>query len=138
MPSDASALRQLLRAADEPSSSEALPLPPRVQFRSGRVLTMLEGGAGREDCVSVTSPDGVVELSVRFTEQGPVLSFSGARLDLSHAGELNLSCEQLRLHGRRGVEVRSEAEVVVRGEGDVHVDGRNVLLNCDERTPPRR
>lgn len=128
-----------MRAADEPPNPEASPLPPRVQLRSGRVLTLLEGC---DDSVSVTSPDGVVELTIRFTEQGPVLSFSGARLDLSHAGELNLSCEQLRLHGRRGVEVRSEAEIVVRGEGDVHVDGRNVLLNCscncDGRTPPRQ
>jgi hypothetical protein len=135
MPSETSALRQLMRAAGEPPNPEAAPLPPRVQFRSGRVLTLLEG---RDDSMSVTSPDGVVELTVRFTELGPVLSFSGARLDLSHAGELNLSCGQLRLHGRRGVEVRSEAEVVVRGEGDVHVDGRNVLLNCDERTASSR
>jgi hypothetical protein len=86
----------------------------------------------------VTSPDGTVELTVRFTPEGPILSFSGARLDLSHAGQLNLSCEELRLHGRRGVELQSGAEVVVRGAGDVHLDGRNVLINCDEPTPSRR
>lgn len=128
-------VRQLLRAPDEPTSPDAAPLPPRVQYRSGRTLTLLEG---RDDCVSVTSPDGVVELTVRFTPEGPVLSFGGARLDLSHAGQLNLSCDKLRLQGRRGVEVHSDAEIVVRATEDVHLDGRNVLINCDERTPSRR
>jgi hypothetical protein len=106
-----------------------------MQYRSGRTLTLLEG---RDDCVSVTSPDGVVELTVRFTPEGPVLTFGGARLDLSHAGELNVSCEKLRLHGRRGVDVQSDAEIVVRGREDVHLDGRNVLINCDERASSRR
>jgi hypothetical protein len=129
------AVRQLLRAADDPPHPEALPLPPRVEYRSGRVLTLLEGA---EDSVSVPSPEGLVELSVRFTRDGPILSFSGARIDLSHAGELNLSCEELRLHGRRGIELRSEAEIVVRGQGDVHLDGQNVLINCDEPRLSRR
>lgn len=128
-------VRQLLRAPDEPSNPDAAPLPPRVQYRSGRTLTLLEG---REDSLSVTSADGVVELTVRFTPEGPVLSFGGARLDLSHAGHVNLSCETLRLHGRRAVEVRSDGEIAVRGTEDVHLDGRNVLINCDERTPSQR
>jgi hypothetical protein len=128
-------IRHLLRAADEPPHPEAAPLPPRVRYRSGRTLTLLEG---REDCVSVTSPEGMVELTVRFTPEGPVLSFSGARLDLTHAGLLNLSCEELRLHGRRGIELQSQAEIVMRGEGDVHLDGQNVLINCDEQRSSRR
>ena len=138
MRTDANALSQLLRAADEPANPEAQPVPPRVQYRSGRVLTLIDGGGGREESLSVTSPDGTVELTVRFTAGGPVLSFAGARLDLRHEGEVSLSCEELRLHGRRGVELRSEAEVVVRGGGDVSVDGRSVRINCDEGAPYRR
>ena len=135
---DASALRELLREADAPPHLEAQRLPAKVRYRSGRVLTLAEGPDAERDSLLVTSPDGRVELTVRFTASGPVLSFDGARLALGDVSELELSCDRLRLSGEKGIELRSGASVVVRAEGDVHLDGENVMINCEDRALFRR
>lgn len=131
MRGEVTALRELLRPADAQPNEEALPLPPKVRFQSGRTLRLAE--SSDSDTVTVTSPDGMIEMSVRFTPAGPVLSFGGARVELTHASELSVDCERLTLRGRQAVEVRSGGELVLRGNGDVAVDGENVLINCADR-----
>lgn len=133
MQNQSGSVRELLRAPDEPPSEEALSLPAKIQYPSGRWLRLAKG-QGEEDCLSVTGPDGRVELSVRFTSEGPVLSFDGAKLSLEKASELDLSCDRLTLRGRKGVELSSGGDLAVRGQGDVQVDGENVLINCDDRS----
>lgn len=127
MGTDSDAVRSLLRAP------EALPNPAAdpsfVLLRSGRRLELRQG---RLDEIEITSPDGRVELHVRFTPEGPVLSFEGARIDLSNARELNLRADQVRVRARERIDISSEDEVVVRGRGNVSIDGENVMLNCDE------
>lgn len=127
MSADSDSVRSLLRApeaAPNPASS-----PSFVRYRSGRQLELRQG---RTDELEVTSPDGRVELHVRFTPEGPVLSFEGARIDLSNARELNLRADQVRVRARERVDISSDDEVLVRGRGNVSIDGENVMLNCDE------
>jgi hypothetical protein len=130
---EAGTLLELIRPADDGAGAEASPNPPPVRYRSGRTLQLVGGSEGAEEGLQVFSPDGQVELSVRFTPEGPVLSFSGARLDLSQTSEVNLQCERLTLYGSRRVEVVSGGELVVRGQEGVHVDGENVFVNCGDR-----
>ncbi|MFO7564981.1 MAG: hypothetical protein R6X02_20215 [Enhygromyxa sp.] len=127
MGSDSETVRPLLRAAEAPPSPEAS--ASYLRYRSGRRLELRQG---RLDELEVTSPDGRVELHVRFTPEGPVLSFEGARIDLTNARELNLRADRVRVRARECVDLSSDDEVVVRGRGNVSIDGENVLLNCDE------
>lgn len=86
-------------------------LPPRattVELPSGRAVTVEAGASER---LIVRGPAGAVELAIRFTEQGPVLSFSAAAIDLTSAGEIRMDCERLRVHARSEVAVTSDGDL---------------------------
>ena len=128
---EGNALEALFRPADEPAGEEVLPLPPLSALPSGRLLRLLQGGRG--ELLEIRNPDGKVELEIRLTEEGPVLVFDAARLDLRAAGEVRVACDTFAVRAREGIDLGSAGEVRVRGDGDVHVDGENVLLNCGPR-----
>ena len=68
------------------------------------------------DRVNVVSPDGVFELAVRFTDEGPVLRLSAASLELNCSGELRLSCENLAITAR-------DSFAIDAGKLDEHITG---------------
>lgn len=82
----------------------------RVSLPSGREL-LVRGGS--EESIEVRSPDGLVELSVVLTPEGPVLRFSGARVELS-AGTLALHADNIEIGARELASVTSGGEVVVQ------------------------
>jgi phage gp45-like len=135
-PNEAQRLHDLLRAPSEPTPESVLPAPPISRLPSGRMLRAIVGGRG--EILEVRSPDGRLELRVRLTDEGPVLELDAARLDLTSVGAIDLTCERFAVRAREGVELHSDAEVSIRGQGNVHVDGDNVLLNCAERPAGRR
>jgi hypothetical protein len=125
----------LLRPADAPPAPEARPLPP-LKTRSGRTIRLVDDGRGEQ--LSVTSPDGRVELTVRFDADGPVLSFSGARLALSAPRDIALACDRFTVQAASGVEITSPEDVTVRSDASVRVDGATLLLNCAPPPPASR
>lgn len=112
------------------------PLPRELLLRSGRRLTLVEPEA-EDALLTVSAPDGQVELSVRLTDEGPVLTFQSAALNLQSPGRVAVDCEELELSARRRLTLRSGGQARVRGEDDVWLDGKNVLINCDP-DPDRR
>jgi uncharacterized protein (DUF2345 family) len=146
-PADAahgSALERIEALMGAPAGASVVDLP------SGRAVTV-EGGAS--DRITVRNPQGLVELSIRFTAEGPVLSFAAAAIDLTSEGEIRVDCERLSLRARKELtltsggdlresvagrasleahDVRIEArrgDVAVKANDDVRLDGERVLLN---------
>jgi hypothetical protein len=94
----------------------------------------------------LVGPAGGQSLEIIMTPTGPVLRLgSGLRLEL--AGPLAIDAEQIALHGRRGVELRSGGEVTiaaathlnakadlgevrVKANDDLRLDGERILMNC--------
>jgi hypothetical protein len=89
--------------------------PRSAQFASGRSVTMEDGAPER---LVVRSPSGLVELSIRFTPGGPVLSFASAALDLEASGALRIACAKLEVTAREGIEVKAGGSVKAEVEGD--------------------
>ena len=83
-----------------------------------------------------------MELSIRITEDGPVLSLRGVRLEIEAADQIAVNCREFALHARDGVrlssggdvEVRSDAEIRTRSAGTTFIDADYVNLNCLDRT----
>lgn len=142
--------------SEEIAALDALAVSPaptvtQVRLRGGRTVEVVDDDAAR---VTITSPAGRVELRVRLTDDGPVLSFEQTGLTLSTRGALTLDCDDLRVRARRDVTMEAGRDVVhdARGEvdiaggsvrmlaregdatiesrGDARVDGARVLLNC--------
>lgn len=134
---------RLADLADAPHTLGRLP--------SGRrVLTTVRGDDER---VHVTSPEGRIELSIRFGKEGPILEFDAASLHF-HAKNITLACEQLKTEvtgdmeelvcGRRtsaslgpttisgkDVDLVADAgELRAKATEDLSIQGKNVLINC--------
>ncbi len=107
------------------------PLPP-LRLASGRraEFTRRDG----DDVLTVSAVDGRVELSVRFTAAGPVLSFEAAGLRLGSPGEITVACERFRveatesvvLHSAGNIEAAADGEAVMRAGGATRVEGHAV------------
>jgi hypothetical protein len=76
--------------------------------------------------VQIASPDGMVELSVRCTAQGCVLSFANAQLELSTAGRLDVRCRELVVEAEQRLELNSGGDYSSRigGSSSTNVSGR--------------
>jgi hypothetical protein len=104
-----------------------LPLP------SGRRIEAISGADG--DLIRVRARSGECVLTVRVTDEGPVLRFSGAAIELA-AGAIDLSCERLRVRSAGEIAMEAGAGVAIRANDDVALDGERVLLNSADPPMP--
>lgn len=93
------------------------------------------------ETLEVRSPTGEVEVGIRLTAEGPVLQLRGVRLEIDSTDTVAVNCRRFELNAdealalRSGAEisVASDADIRVRSEGDTHLDGDWVNINCQER-----
>ncbi|WP_437311235.1 hypothetical protein [Sorangium sp. So ce388] len=77
------------------------------------------------DRLEIRGRNGDVVLRVEVTDAGPVLSFSGAVLELSASRRLHLSAEEISVEARgdASLEVGGSLRERVLGDHHVHVEG---------------
>ncbi len=109
-----------MSAADEPNEPAATAIvaasATAVTLPSGRRMEA-ELDASGADVLRIRAHDGQCVLTVRITDEGPVLSFSGAALQLD-ARRLDIAVDDLR------VRVAGGAAVAIGGDFESHVAGR--------------
>ena len=91
-----------------------------LQLSGGRKLVV-----GGDDRLEIRSDGGELELSITITEAGPVVKLKAARLELESSEDIAVSCRDFRLDTRGDIKLRSD--------GQTHVDGDWVNINCQER-----
>jgi hypothetical protein len=107
-----------------------------LALASGRSIEVTEGGA--EERIQLRSTSGEVMLTVRLTDEGPVLSLSGASLEIAASKSLALSCETLHIKAARDALIEVGGSLRERVEGSVTretagastVSGREVKLEA--------
>jgi hypothetical protein len=106
------------------------------------------------DTLRLYRADGRLTLTVTVTPDGPVLEVAGGDLLIRSDGQLGIDAEHLSIRGRRGIEIQSGGDVVIRASGvlrttassqqltashgdvhltandDVRLDGERVRMNC--------
>jgi len=108
-----------------------------VTLLSGRRYE-LEAGTER-DQLTIRSSGGEVVLRVEVTDRGPVLSFSGAEVELSAARSLRLAARDVSIAAERDVELAAGGSLResaaghhhVRAGGDARVEGASVELQAN-------
>jgi hypothetical protein len=101
-----------VRVVDGPRAQE-------VELPSGRLLTVTPGRAEEQETITVRSPTGEVEVSVRFTPDGPKLRFQAADLELDTPGRVSIRCDEYDVSARRGIVMRSGGDVRTEAEGKI-------------------
>ena len=119
-------VERIFEAADLRAPERVLAAPA-----SGRSIA-LESDV-EEDRLVIRAPDGAVELTIRLTAAGPVLSLRGASLELTATESVTIECD------RFAVRARGDAEVVAGGDARVeghaaHVQARrgNVEIQAND------
>jgi hypothetical protein len=94
------------------------------------------------DDIVLESAGGTMEVRIRVTADGPILSLRGVRLEIEAADSVALKCREFSVDARDGVRVvsggpvrvESEAEIKLRSAEQTYIDGDFVNLNCLDRT----
>jgi len=90
-----------------------------VTLASGRRYE-LDAGADA-DRVTIRARSGEVVLRIQVTDSGPVLSFSGAAVELTAARRLHLSAREVSIDASDEVSIASGGALRERIAGDHHV-----------------
>jgi uncharacterized protein (DUF2345 family) len=112
--------------ADDPADRLAAMVDPP---RSGATLTLSTGhtaavAPNEPDRLTIRGPAGEVELSIRFTPEGPVLRFASAAIDLQSKGDIRLDCDRLQVRAREGIDLSTGGDLRQTAGGDavIHAD----------------
>lgn len=111
------------READEAIDLEAVEtsraVHEAVRLASGRTVVVRGDEDGER--VVIRAPDGAVELTVRLTREGPVLSLRAVALELT-AERLSVDVDRLSVKAREAIAVESLGSVEARVLGDLRTD----------------
>lgn len=107
--------------------------------RSPTGRTVVMSFASRDE-LTVFGPSGEVELTLRFTPEGPVLSMAAARLELSSTGTVAVNCEDLELNARRSMRLTTGEDLVqdVGGSATTRARDRAEVVAGDVRIASER
>ncbi|WP_437725967.1 hypothetical protein [Sorangium sp. So ce861] len=115
-----------------PAPGAALAPPARVvPLASGRSIEIAEDGAGER--IQIRAAAGQILVSIRMTDDGPVLSLAGASLEIAAAKTLSLSCDTLQIQAAQdaAIEVGGSLHERVRGSA-VREAGRSARTTARE------
>jgi len=112
---------QLAQQAEETSDRR------EVYLREGRTLTVET--AGSDELVEIRSSSGQVELRIKLTEEGPVLQMEAVRLQMKASEAVEIESKRVEIKATETLQLASDNEIKVEGEGEVRVNGKMIYLN---------
>ena len=125
-----------------------------IQFKNGASLEVRH--VGNDEIIDVKSKDGDVLVNIKMTAEGPVLSFSGASIEVEATKRFTVNSPKVHIHADESLrvttngdyheEVNNDAyrtariqhikaelgDVKIRANDDVKLDGERIRLNCED------
>nr|HEX4313316.1 hypothetical protein [Kofleriaceae bacterium] len=96
-----------------------------IPLRDGRTVDIADDHA----TIELRSPAGAVELRIRVTPDGPVVTVDAARLELTARDAVAISSRRVAIRATESLELASDGEASVDARGDVRVTGALIYLN---------
>lgn len=121
-------LRQKNEADEHAPKSE-------IQFDSGHQVRVHD--RADKELIEVREPDGDVVVTIRMTQDGPVISAKGAKLELKSTQRIALDAKTIEIRAEEkavvesdgGLEIGSSKQMEIHSEDDVRVNGKTIHLN---------
>ncbi len=119
-----------LVAQTEPTSDER-----RMFLDGGRQVAVVEH-AGQQT-VEIRAASGQLELRIKLTAEGPVLSLDGVKVELNAAESLQIKCKDFKVEASASTTIESKGELKIKSDGemeldspsDVRIKGKKIWLN---------
>lgn len=111
----------------KPARAALVPAAPRVlALASGHRVEIEEHRAG--ETLTIRSSGGQAMLSVRLTDAGPVVTLSGAALEIAAAGSIALRCDHFDVRaGSASIDVAGDLVERVGGNATRQATGTSTL-----------
>lgn len=113
--------------------------PQRMALASGRIVEADVDEPGRER-LTIRSATGEVELQICLTENGPLLRFRAADVELEATRDVKVHCEEFHVKAEKHIVQESGGDLRQRigGQADVKVRGRMTLAARETRLQAKR
>ena len=119
----------LERSETEQSTKKSL------QLDSGRQV--LVQSDEKEELLEILERGGEVVMTVRLTDEGPIVSVQGAHLELKSTETIELEAKKIRIKAQEEASIESEGKLKiessknmdVNSEDDIRVVGKMIHLN---------
>jgi len=119
----------LERSEEEKSTKKSL------QLDSGRQV--LVQADDKEELLEVMERGGEVVMAVRFTDEGPIVSVQGVRLELKSTETISLDAKKVKIKAQEEASIESEGTLKIESsknmdinsEDDIRVVGKIIHLN---------
>ena len=92
--------------------------------------------AGQREELEIRSAEGEVEVRITLTEQGPVVSLRGGRLELEAPDTVAVHCRRFEVNTTEETQLQSSGPVHITGQemfvetkSDIHLKGAIIRLN---------
>jgi hypothetical protein len=127
-----------LAAATAVKSQEGLELDSserRIHLDDGRQLAVVEHAGSQT--VEIRAASGQLELRIKLTAEGPVLSLDGVKVEMNAAESLQIKCKDFKVESTGTTTIESQGELKIKSDGaldidsndDVRVKGKKIFLN---------
>jgi uncharacterized protein (DUF2345 family) len=106
-----------------------------LQLDSGRQVLVHSDEKG--DLLEIVERGGEVVMAVRLTDEGPIVSVQGARLELKSTESIALEAKKVTIKAEEEAVVKSEGsldigsskKMAIKSEDDIRVVGKMIYLN---------
>ncbi|MBF0226464.1 MAG: hypothetical protein HQK76_13495 [Desulfobacterales bacterium] len=106
-----------------------------IKFDSGRQISILS--EEKEELIEIIDTKGEIVLKLRMTDDGPVISMQGARLELKAMETISLETKKLKIHAEEKavissngcLEIDSSKSIDMHSDDDIRVNGKMIYLN---------
>ncbi len=107
----------------------------RMQLESGRQVMV--HSSEKDELIEIAESDGEIIMKVRMTDDGPVISVSGAHLELKSTETIALEAKKIKIKAKEkvvveskgGLEIDSSKKISIQSGDDIRVVGKKIYLN---------
>jgi hypothetical protein len=92
----------------------------RMFLDGGRQVAVVEH-AGQQ-AVEIRAASGQLELRIKLTADGPVLSLDGVKVEMNATESLQIKCKDFSLQATDSTIIESKGELKIKSDGDLELD----------------
>lgn len=107
----------------------------RMQLDSGRQIIV--DASEKEELIQIVEPKGEISMTIRMTENGPVITVRGAHLELKSAETITLEAKKIEMRAEQetvltskgSIDIKSTKKMDIGSDDDIRVKGKLIHLN---------
>lgn len=107
----------------------------RMQLESGRQVMV--HSSEKDELIEIAESDGKIIMKVRMTDDGPVISVSGAHLELKSTETIAIEAKKIKIkaeeefvvESKGSLEIESSKKIGIQSGDDIRVVGKMIHLN---------